>query len=154
MNQRRGKSSPDGRDDERREGRQKKKKRSWLSEKFQRLFDGNSAGEGSDLCFLCSRHSSVFPSQQLKVWYHRAADLLFMLQLISVNGRHDWPTAERRCRGAHGSRRIVLSTLRNQKNFERILFSWMLDFTFTFFVVLKVTFVTVRCGRLCLKNSG
>lgn len=83
-----GKSSPD---DKRREGGRagRKKKRSWLSEKFQRLFDGNSAGEGSDLCFLCSRHSSVFPSQQLKVWYHRAADLLFMLQLISDNGRHD-----------------------------------------------------------------
>lgn len=50
---------------------------------------------------------------------------------------------------------LSLSTLRDKKNFERILFSWTLDFTFCFFVVLKETFVTVRCGRLCLKkNSG
>lgn len=42
-------------------GPAEKKKRSWLSEKFQRLFDGNSAGEGCDLCFLRLRHSSVFP---------------------------------------------------------------------------------------------
>lgn len=108
----------------------RKKKRAGRRGNFDLELTGIQAERDATTAFCVYGNSSVFPSQQLKVWCHRAADLLFMLQLISFNRRRDEPTAERRWKGVRDSCGVVQSVLGNSKNFELIILSWMLDFEY------------------------